>query len=103
MPCPGDATMGRWSGSDKELRVNKKEFDLVTRLLCSLCRFLEKLGMAKTITEIENGELETWWQAHKKMDAEREAKETEWENNKRLRLKALAKLTDEDKKVLGLK
>ena len=48
---------------------------------------------------ITRKELEKWWKNHKKLDA----KHREAERLKKLKESALAKLTDEEKKVLGVK
>jgi uncharacterized protein YjiS (DUF1127 family) len=48
---------------------------------------------------ITRKELEKWWKNHKKLDAEHR----EQERLKKLKESALAKLSDEERKVLGLK
>lgn len=52
----------------------------------------EEAGITRT-------DLEKWWTKHKKLDA----RHREQERLKNVRAAALAKLTDEEKKVLGVK
>jgi len=48
-------------------------------------------------------ELNTWWKEHKAIDEKLRAEEAAKKNAKQLRKSALAKLTDEEKLVLGIK
>lgn len=47
-------------------------------------------------------ELQIWWRDHQAADARREAYEAEEAERSRLRNKALSKLTDAEKKALGI-
>ena len=51
---------------------------------------------------VSRAEVETWWTAHKKEDEARRDREQAERDKKALKASALAKLTDDEKKVLGL-
>ena len=77
-----------------------KRLDKVTRLLCGLCKTLTQSGLSKHIEA--DRELFKWWFDHQEVDRRRkEAEEKEAEKNRKLRV-ALDKLTDEEKKLLGI-
>lgn len=78
----------------------KGYLDQTTRLLCAVCKYLDSEGYAgydKTFQDIENGELTRWWAQHKEADRIREEREI-----RKLREGALAKLTTQEQRVLGL-
>lgn len=52
---------------------------------------------------INKSELIKWWKEHKELDEKHRAEEAAKKNAKQLRKSALAKLTDEEKLVLGVK
>jgi hypothetical protein len=52
---------------------------------------------------ITRDELDKWWSEHKRKDEESRKKEAEEKDRKRLRRHALAKLSQEERKVLGIK
>jgi len=65
--------------------------DRDTAELCSWCR--------ENDVQEQSLELQIWWRDHQKHDAKREAEEAK---KKAKRKKALAKLTKEERKLLGL-
>lgn len=113
MPCRGPDPTPEELARDRErdaVRTKvyaniKKELDLVTRLLCGILTKVEaashelydskdpvKKAQAIKVCELvfgngKNTELEDWWHEHKKLDAKRAA---------------LAKLTPEERKLLGV-
>ena len=111
MPCQDDYPSHTVEYRDKP--ETKKRLDLVTRLLCALCKKLENTGYPNYIAAVEKGELATWWKTHKKIDAAREArevkqkaakakKEQEERRKKETRKNALAKLTADERRALGI-
>lgn len=91
----------------------RNEIDLLTKLLVALCEHIEKSPQASILITIADGEVAGWWGKHKKIEAnriaEKEALETERivrkheeQERKNIRDKILEKLTDEDKKILGI-
>ncbi len=95
MSCYGDGYKNGGTGQEN----NRK----IVRLLCSLCKRLEAVGLAYFILEIENGQLSEWWNNHKKLDAEQEARKAEDAKKERLRSSVLSYLTDKEKEFFNLK
>jgi len=81
-----------------EVKVLRAELDKVTNLLCSLCStLLEKFPDSQGLVDIrDNKELKSWWKTHQKLDKARMACLAQKKKA------ALAKLSDEEKKLLGL-
>ena len=94
MPCEYDDC----GESEREL---KKELDLATRLLCTLCKLVENGGYTGFIKN-SGQELVDWWAKHKKMDRKREAREKEELQENHDRNEALRKLSTKERKLLGL-
>lgn len=106
MPCRVDYTDDHraqiiYRDAPEELKVEianlKRYLDLTTRLLCASMKKFEQARMGHLIDEIEDGEARTWWTEHQRVDQIREEREV-----KQLRESALAKLTVEEQKILGL-
>jgi predicted Holliday junction resolvase-like endonuclease len=97
--------------SPLSLRKLKK----VTGLLCLLCRYLEtKQILRKVVSETQAADLDQFWRKEKVAYAKREARETKRraekarkENEKsrkeEIRRGALALLSEEQKRALGIK
>lgn len=85
--------------------AKNKEIQFLTASLCAILNairdnptdmvgyYLQKADWEKA--GVERKEFEAWWKKHKKRDIERHRKE--------VRMSALAKLTAEEKEVLGVK
>ena len=73
----------------------KKDLDKRT---AELCKKLQKTDVTKYSLE-----LQTWWRDHQKADKERIEKFIEKKKSNADRKKALAKLSDYEKELLGLK
>lgn len=69
-----------------------------TRLLCEACLILEHEEMILSTSK----ELQRWWNAHKKVDRERQERERIEQEKEALKQSALSKLSDDEKKALGL-
>jgi hypothetical protein len=95
MPCSSE-------GFEKDVETRRlEELNLVTRLLCGLCRQAEAGGPVR-LDAVTMG----WWERHKQLDARRQAAEQTSRRNKeeheRLKREATAKLSPEERKALGL-
>lgn len=75
MPCY-DTSYGEDYSLELKKRSKrlKKRLDLTTRLLCSLCKALEKSKQKEIIDTVSSGDLGTWWKNHKKIDARKKRK-----------------------------
>lgn len=102
MPCMSYDTNWAKSSSDRDVRVLKKEADKLARIACRALQALEDMGKEDFLL-LKDDEIRVWWTAHK--EADRAAREAERAKQERMEAKAraMAKLTDEDKILLGLK
>ncbi len=86
-------------------RKRAEELDKVTRLLCQLCaRIVHLDGYNSKFHHLLDPETYTWYQEHVKADRLREERERKAKEEEILRKKkrALAKLSAEEKEILGL-
>lgn len=74
----------------------RKRHDIQARLACAYCQFME--AARKPIPEWAR----EWWAEHQDADRVRLAIEQATERNRKLRMKAVAKLTPEERQALGL-
>ena len=83
----------------KELKANN---DKLARIACRALTELESNGIEDLLL-LKDDETREWWVAHK--EADRKAQEAAAEKRRIAKLKkeALAKLTDEERQVLGIK
>src|SRR5579859_7204102 len=88
--------------SESDIAGIKERLDNVTDMLCAVLALLE--NSPEDIDEVSlefkhlPPKIKNWWKSHKKADAKKAAEEA-----KRLaKVKALSKLTKEEKKLLGL-
>jgi len=80
---------------------SKDREDRLARIACAAMTALEELGKEDFLL-LKNDEVREWWAAHKEFDRQRRAKEAETERLLQVTAEAMMKLTDEEKKVLGL-
>ncbi len=99
----------RWRGAgwrSTEAEDAKKEMkahaDKLARIACKAMTELVKSGHADFLI-LKDDEVREWWEKHQEDD--RKAQEAKLEKQRRAKVKkeALAKLSDEEKKILGIK
>jgi hypothetical protein len=78
----------------------KKRLDNVTRMLCGVMHGIGDDATNEVIRNVEG--LKEWWTEHQRLDALREANERKEEMKRQLKQTALAKLSDVERKALGL-
>lgn len=102
MPCMSYDTNWANSSSDGDIRRLKKETDKLARIACKALQALEDMGKEDFLL-LKDDEVRIWWTAHK--EADRRAREAEERKQalKAAKARALAKLSDEEKVLLGLK
>ncbi len=106
MPCQDYDS--RWDDSwERQARESaKKEMrdhaDKLARIACKAMTELVKSGHADFLI-LKDDEVREWWEQHQ--EADRKAQEAKLEKQRRAKIKkeALSKLSDEEKKVLGIK
>lgn len=90
------------SYTESDLADIKRRLDTVTDMLCTTLAMLE--DSPEDIDEVSlefkhlPNKIKDWWKNHKRADAKKAAEET----RKLAKAKALAKLTKEERKLLGL-
>ena len=102
MPCMSYSTNWAKSSNDRDIKVLKREADKLARIACKALQALEEMGKEDFLL-LKDDEVRLWWAEHK--EADRAAREAEEEKQRRREAKerVLAKLTDEEKVLLGLK
>ena len=103
MPCrdyySDDYVNSRSDANEKRL---KAQADKLARIACKTLQALEDMGKEDFIL-LKDDEVREWWQQHKEADRRaREAEELK-QRRKEAKARAMAKLTDEEKVLLGLK
>lgn len=97
MPC-----MSHDDRPDYNEREWKNKTDKLARIACKALNALEAMGKEDFLL-LQDDEVRTWWAAHKEADrAARKAAEVK-RARAEAKKQALAKLTDEEKVLLGLK
>ena len=103
MPCRDYESPSYTSPTSSwEYKDLKKQNDRLARIACKAMTELVKSGYADFLL-LQDDEVREWWEKHQ--EADRIAKEKQAEKRRLAKLKkdALAKLSDEEKKVLGIK
>lgn len=101
MPCQSYDTNWANDSSNLEVKRLKKEADKLARIACKAMTQLEKSGRADFIL-IEDDEVREWWAKHKEADRKERERVAERERKERIKAEALARLSDEEKELLGL-
>ena len=101
MPC--QSYDNSWDdGSDaRKIRELKKQADMLARIACKALTELEK-NEVEDMLLLKDDEVRQWWQKHKEDDAREQARLAEIERKKRVKEEALAKLSSEERELLGL-
>ena len=101
MPCMSYDTNWASSSNDREVRKLKQECDKLARIACKAMTELVKSGYGDFLV-LKDDEVREWWEKHQEDD--RKAQEAKLEKERRAQVKkeALAKLSDDEKQVLGI-
>lgn len=115
MPCTYYTPQEEAHIANQRYNKLKKELDKTTRLLCQVCRSLErgKSSIKFCSEQLQEKELAAWWEKHQEMDRMRLAEEKrkareaakrklQQKQKKALKKAALEKLSAAEKKALGL-
>jgi cytosine/adenosine deaminase-related metal-dependent hydrolase len=102
MPCMSYESNWASDSNDRDIKRLKSEADKLARIACKAMTELVKSGHADFLV-LKDDEVREWWDKHQEDD--RKAQEAKAERARRAKLKkdALAKLSDEEKKILGIK
>lgn len=99
MPCR-DYESDTWDYSS-ENRQLKKQADRLARIACKAMTALAEMGKEDFLL-LQDDEVREWWQAHQEADRKEKARIAEKERRERIKADALARLSDEEKELLGL-
>ena len=103
MPCRDYASASYADHKDSwQFRELKERADMLARIACKAMTELAEQGRAEFLV-LRDDEVREWWHQHQ--EADRKAQEAKLEKQRLAKIKkdALKKLTDEEKKVLGIK
>lgn len=84
----------------EEVVEKQRRLDKVTRMLCGICRRVNKSGYDTLISN--DAELTAWWSDHQAEDRKREAAAIVEREKRRAVQTALSKLTPKERKLLRL-
>ncbi len=101
MPCMSYESNWASDSNDRDIKRLKAEADKLARIACKAMTELVKSGHADFLV-LKDDEVREWWDKHQEDD--RIAREAEAEKRRVAKLKkeALAKLSDEEKQILGI-
>ena len=97
MPC-----MSYDDRPDYSEREWKRKTDLLARIACKALEALEQTGQQDFLL-LKDDEVREWWAAHKEADARAQAARAEKARQAAMKAAALAKLTVEERRLLGIK
>lgn len=102
MPCMSYESNWASDSNDRDIKRLKSEADKLARIACKAMTELVKSGHADFLV-LKDDEVREWWDKHQEDD--RKAQEAKAERARKAKIKkdALAKLSDEEKKILGIK
>lgn len=99
MPCRSDDAQPDYYQGEYQ-RLEKRNQSL-TKMLCEACKCIESgnVGRGAVLSE----DLIIWWGEHKEKDRKRLQKEKKAKELAAKKAKILSRLTEEEKKIVGLK
>jgi len=102
MPCRSYEDDWAEKSNSEEVKKLKKQVDRLARIACKAMTTLEDLKQEDFVL-LQDDEVREWWSAHKIADAKAAAAKAEKIRLARIKKEALSKLSDEERKVLGIK
>lgn len=102
MPCMSyDNSWDSGNDDRRKIRELKKQADMLARIACKALAELEN-NKIEDMLLLRDDEVRVWWKKHKEDDAREQARVAEAERKKRIKEEALAKLSSEERELLGL-
>jgi hypothetical protein len=99
MPCRDYEDDRNWVNDDL-----RKQNDKLARIACNaLSAFQESYPEACNDFLSTNKEAKTWWSEHQLADAAAKAEKERKAHEKKVKREALSKLSEEERRILGLK
>ena len=85
-----------------EYKDLQKQNDRLARIACKAMDELVKQGKADFLI-LRDDEVREWWEKHQEADRKAQEEREKKQRIAKIRKEALAKLSDEEKKILGIK
>lgn len=101
MPCQSYDTSWAETSNDRDVKRLKKEADKLARIACRALQELEDNGIEDMLL-LKDDETREWWLKHKEADRKAREKREAEERRQRMYDEALAKLSQEEREVLGI-
>ena len=101
MPCQSYESNWANDYNDSKIKKLKAEADKLARIACKAMDALTELEQEDFLL-LKDDEVREWWQAHQEADRKERARVAEIERKAQIKAEALARLSDEEKEVLGL-
>ena len=101
MPCQSYDSSWDSGSNERKIRELKKQADMLARIACKALAELEN-NKIEDMLLLRDDEVRTWWKKHKEDDAREQARVAEVERKNRIKKEALAKLSTEEREILGL-
>lgn len=102
MPCMDYDSRWASSSNDGEIRKLKQQNDRLARIACKAMTELVKSGHADFVV-LKDDEVREWWEKHQEDDRKAQEAKAERARKAKLKKEAMAKLTDEELRILGIK
>jgi hypothetical protein len=102
MPCRDYEDDYRTVNDSREKAELRKQNDRLARIACKAMTALEEAGQEDFLL-LKDEEVREWWAKHKEADAKAKAEREEKARIARIKKEALAKLSTEERKALGIK
>jgi hypothetical protein len=101
MPCQSYDTQWAETSNDRDIKRLKKEADKLARIACRALQELEDNGIEDMLL-LKDDESREWWAKHKEADRKARERLEALERRERVKQEALAKLSQEEREVLGI-
>lgn len=101
MPCQSYDNDWDRGSDERKIRELKAQCDKLARIACKAMTELER-NEVEDLLLLQDDEVRVWWQKHKEDDAREQARLAEIERKERVKAEALARLSAEERELLGL-
>ncbi len=103
MPCMSyDDDWRKQPSDDRKIKELKAQADKLARIACKALGALEAMEKEDFLL-LKDDEVREWWQTHQEADRRARAEAQAKQERKEAKERVLAKLTEEEKILLGLK
>lgn len=104
MPCNG-YSLAEEEALDRELEIRKfgdTKDNILTRLACDYCKLIDQGTEENPLPKQVPKWARAWWKDHQRLDKRKKESKARRKAEKKLRESALAKLSPEERKLLGV-